>query len=234
MADEEKNESGSSAPKRDFSQFHKIPVEDWSSYSGGSDYKSYLKKAKLEGTLRGDEKEDYDKLVAYEKGNLEKENETTYDESRIDWSRIETPYDVAFYLSYPSWILSEPNRNIQNFVKEQYKKKSISQIASEARKKLGKEDNKATDKTNNEKEGNKDQNKEEPNKKKTLWVRFVDFVRKSNNTDDLSKQNQEKYGHEPLREIKLSKATERQIINDASELLKKEGLDTEGIELGEE
>ena len=63
MADEEKNESGSSAPKRDFSQFHKIPVEDWSSYSGGSDYKSYLKKAKLEGTLRGDEKEDYDKAI---------------------------------------------------------------------------------------------------------------------------------------------------------------------------
>lgn len=236
MADEEKKESGSSAPKRDFSQFHNMPVEEWSSHVGGSDYKSYLRSGKLSGSLDSDEKKDYDRLVEYEKSSPDKESEESYDESAIDWTRLETPYDVAFYLSYPSWILSKQNRNIQGYVKEQYKKKSMSEIAKEARKKLGKEESKATDKSQNKNENEDEQDKkpEEPPKKRTLWVRFVDFVRKSNNTADLASENNTKYGHEPLNEIKLSKSTEREIVKNAEDLLKKEGLTGEGLELGDE
>lgn len=217
--------------KKDFSRFHTMPVEEWRT-RGGEDYIRYLKKSKTNNVkLEEEEKRDLARLEEYEKSAPSEE--LNFDESAIDWERLKTPYDVAFYLCFPPFLLSNANKNIQNYVLSEYKKKSISIIAKEANEKLGK--GKTGDKKGENKGSENSQSKEEENKqdkKPTLWVRLGKFV--LGNSAEHKNEMMER-GMDPVRDIKLSKNTERKIEDKVNELLEEDARGEHGgVELGDE
>ena len=221
--------------KKDFSRYEGLDPKEWSSIAGGNEYKKYLKKADREGRVKEltyVQKEDLKKLKEYESQNPEKEeDEQGYDESAIDFGRIKTAYDIAFYLSYPDWFMSKNNLKIKRFVESEHKEKSIAQIASESREKWEKQ-NGVSD-GNKSKEDSQGKSQEDQTQgKKSLFVRFVDFCKKQN--QDWDKGGFDAHGHKPSKELKVSKETGKDIVNKAEDLLKKEGIDDDGVELGDE
>ena len=183
------------AKKQDFIKFHTMPVEEWESTTGGKDYIKYLEKAEARNEvnkLSSEEKNDLARLTAYKQGKNGPDDEEAYDydESSIDWSRINEPTKVVFYLVWPSFMLSNPNKNIQGYVKTQWKSKGELGIAKEARKKLeaitGANDKQnQNEQDSEEKQENEEIERKEDGKKPTLWVRFARYAKKSNGKSDL-------------------------------------------------
>ena len=105
-----------------------------------------------------------------------------------------------------------------------------------------KEESQTSEKTETKEDEIKEEVKEDPEneenviivkeEKPTLFVSFKDFCSKSG--EDWKKEYASKYGKEPLRVLKISNKTGRDVIDRAGKLLKQEGLDGQGVELGEE
>ncbi len=95
-----------------------------------------------------------------EKGNTN----YNYEESSVDFNRIQTPYDVSFYIvldGFPEWMLSTTNQHTKNFVMSRFKEgDSILSIVKTANEKLGKKPTKEGDK-DSQKEGNESENEED-------------------------------------------------------------------------
>lgn len=187
MAEETKNQA--------FIKFHSMPVEEWKSTTGGKDYIKYLEKAetrKEENKLSSEEKNDLARLNAYKQGKDGPNEEETYeyDESNIDWSRINEATKVVFYLVWPRFMLSKRNQDTQGYVKTQWKSKGELGIAKEARKKLeaitGANDKQnQNEQDSEEKQENEEIERKEDGKKPSLWVRFARYAKKSNGKSDL-------------------------------------------------
>ena len=215
----------------------------WDSHRNGDEYKKFLKRARSTGkynSLTDKQKKDLKNLDDYEKdnGKTSEDGDLQYNESAIDWERLKTPYDVAFYLSYPPFLMSKVNKNIQNYVLSEYKKKSILEIVLDANKKLGnnakgvsnkEKDKKSKNKETKEVNEEKTEEKSEKSEKPTLWVRFANFCRESNERDSQRWKNSRSNGVESTREEKMSRETQQAIVDKAKGL-----LEVEGIELGDE
>lgn len=96
---------------------------------------------------------------AYQKVNGNKNY--NYDESFVDFNRIQTPYDVSFYVvldGFPVWLLSATNQHTKNFVMSRFNEgESILSIVKIANEKLGK----TTAKKEEDKDSQKDENESE-------------------------------------------------------------------------
>ena len=226
--------------QQDFSKFHTMPVEEWES-TGGRPYIKYLEKAQARrevDKLSSEEKNDLARLNAFKQGKDGPEEENyEYDEGVIDWTRINEPTKVVFYLAWPRFMLSKTNQNIQGYVKSKFKTKSELGIAKEARKKLEamspkeeKDSEKKEDSVINQ-ETEEHENKEE-GKKVSLWVRFGRYCKDANEKDalhrlailnsrDLEDEEQEKKSPQKLQEqgIKNADAQVKESSEDEKEIL---------------
>ena len=99
---------------------------------------------------------------AYQKVNGDKNY--NYDESCVDFNRIQTPYDVSFYIvldGFPDWLLSVTNQHTKNFVMSRFNEgESILSIVKTANEKLGKTADKKGDKDAQE-NGNESESKDD-------------------------------------------------------------------------
>ena len=160
--------------------------------------------------LRQIQKEDLQKLKAYEmqKGASE-ENEAEVVESAINWGELKQPRTVAFYLGFPKWYFWIPfEKNMKNFVDREFKTKSILRISIDAQKKYDKQH--GIDKRGSDKNKSEDQVKEEPSskpKKRSLWIRFVEFT-KDRNQKELEREARNRVSNSreaPVKEENLEK-----------------------------
>lgn len=105
---------------------------------------------------------------AYQKANGDKNY--NYDESSVDFSRLQTPYDVSFYIvldGFPDWLLSTTNQHTKNFVMARFKEgDSVLSICKAANEKLGKTAAASKDDKDAQKEGNESENEEKQEDKK--------------------------------------------------------------------
>ena len=106
---------------------------------------------------------------AYQKSNGDKNY--NYDESSVDFNRLQTPYDVSFFIvldGFPDWLLSTTNQHTKNFVMSRFKEgDSILSIVKVANEKLGKTAAASKDDKDAQKEGNESESEEKQEEQKT-------------------------------------------------------------------
>lgn len=137
------------AEEKDFSLVEGRDPSTWSSFGvSGREYRKFLldaeengEKSKLTERQKDDLKALQEYLEGSDKGDDRKE-QVSYDESQFTaeyWIRMKGSYDIAFYLSYPQWALSETNKQIQAYIFKEYfdNGKSMVAICNNARKKIG-------------------------------------------------------------------------------------------------
>lgn len=137
----------------------------WTNLPNGQEFVNYLTKVENEHnekSLNDEEKKCLESLKAYRKNSEDgKEEDLQYEEDSIDWERLKTPYDISFYLSFPSFMLSNMNKNIQNFVKTKHKTMTLGQIADYAKERAAKQSKENADgKDKDDKKANQEENQE--------------------------------------------------------------------------
>lgn len=208
----------------------------WSSMPRGNEFKNYLiskRDAGKKGELNESEKKCLADLENYLKEHSEEqETEIDYDESAIDWTRLKTNYDVAFYLTFPDFFLSEANKNIRHFVLSKFKEESVSGIVKYANEQIKKLEEKANGvKNKDDKKESKEEDKEETKKeekssekgdlqeeKESVTERFSSFSEKDK--QDYEKQFGDSVNKDSENKEKQSKVDDidQSMIDEAEKL----------------
>lgn len=191
------------AEEKDFSLVEGRDPSTWSSFGvSGREYRKFLLDAEENGEkskLTERQKDDLKALLEYEIGseNDNDRKQIEYDESLFTaeyWIRMKGPYDIAFYLSYPQWALSETNKQIQAYIFKEYfdNGKSMVAICNNARKKIGLPEygSKKNLKDNSKEQQEKNMQEQQPtNKGFMFWVKRL--VGDKNHESEKFNQNEE-------------------------------------------
>ncbi len=170
---------------KEFPLYEGKDPSEWES-GGGNKYKNYLLGGyKKEGKqLTGVQESDLDRLKEYEKRkgkSDESEESAMVDVSSLDWGKLKNPITIGFYESFPRWFFWESfHKNMKNFVDRERKTKTKLQISREAQEKYDKIQGKK-EQDSKENSGAQSQQEQTPKRKKGIWVRFVDYCKRSNN-----------------------------------------------------
>lgn len=193
------------AEEKDFSVVEGRDPSTWSSFGAvGREYRKFLLDAEEnneKSKLTSKQKDDLKALMLYEEGSEKSDdkNQVEYDESEFTaeyWSRLQSAYDVSFYLSYPQWALSDVNKQLQAYIENEYFKKGKSMVAicNNARKKIGLPEigckSNPKDKTEEQQNVDDEQQEQQP-KKKGFLVLLERFTGNKQQKDEKFNQNEE-------------------------------------------